>query len=242
MRKLLTGSLLVATFAGSAWAAPIAIERYSYTYITPSGFDFGGSSFVYTNTVNFDSGAGTLNGTLNFRPVAFNISIYGQGSTVVTPSSVPDHTPSAVITAISPGGPGQGYGFDYRGLASTVPADGFLTPGIVGGRYALNFAGGGTGTVANGARFVSIASITGDFSDPSMHTGLSFSPGYAVEENFTYAGGQTRVVIETTNYTGVDPNLSFALLGRASAVPEPKSLFVLAVGLLGLTFGRYRRT
>lgn len=241
MRKFWAAGLFVAAVSGSAWAAPIAIERFSYTYITPSGADFGGSSFLYTNTVNFDTGAGTVGGTLSFRPVAFNISLYGQGATTITPTSVPDHTPSTVISVVSPGGTGQGYGFDYLGLASTVPGASFITPGIVSGRNALTFSGGGFGSVDNGARFVSIASITGDFSSPLSHTGLSFSPGYVVNENFTFAGGQTRVVIETDNYTGVDPNLSFSLLGDAVAVPEPASFAIVGMGLLGLIYRRRRR-
>lgn len=241
MRKFWAAGLFVAAVSGSAWAAPIAIERFSYTYITPSGVDFGGSSFLYTNTVNFDSGAGTVGGTLSFRPVAFNIVLYGQSATTITPTSLPDHTPSTPILVTSPGGSGQGYGFDYLGLASTVPGDSFITPGIVGGKYALTFAGGGTGTVGNGARFVSIASITGDYSSAASHTGLSFSPGYVLDENFTFAGGQTRVVVETTNYTGVDPNLSFSLLGGGVAVPEPASFAIVGMGLLGLVYRRHRR-
>ena len=242
MRNSLVVALFVAVGAGPGWANPIPIERFSYTYITPSGADFSGSSFFYTNTVNFDTGAGILGGTLNFRPVAFNIVLYGQGATTITPTSVPDHTPLTAISMVSPGGPGQGYGFDYLGLASTVPGASFIMPGVVGGRNALTFSGGGTGTVANGARFVSIASITGDFSSPLLHTGLSFSPGYVLDENFTFSGGQTRVVVETNDYIGVDPNLSFSLLGGAVAVPEPASFAIVSMTLLGLVYRRQRRS
>jgi hypothetical protein len=239
--QILVAAIFVAA-SGQAFAqsAPGSIERYTYTYVTPGAPDFSASSFVYNNTINFDGTAGSIFPTVNFQSVATGIDLYGQGSTTIDPTSAPDHTPFVVTTIDSPGGSGQGWGFDYNGVASATAGSSFLTFGVVSGHYALTFSGGGTNLVDAGGRFLSSVIIDGDWSDPASHTTATYSAGYFIDSDFVYDSGSNKTVftIETDDYqTGTDPSISFALLGgTAGAVPEPSTWAMMSLGLAGIGF------
>ena len=244
------GLIVAAIFAAAcnqalAQTAPTSIERYTYTYVTPGGSDFSTSSFVYNNTINFDGTAGIISPTVNFQQVATNISLYGQGATTVSSTSVPDHTPLVVETITSPGGPGQGYGFDYNGVAASTPGLSFLTFGVLGGHYALTFSGGGTNLVDLGGRFFSSVVIDGDWSDPLSHTTATFAPGYSIDTDFVYdsISDKTTFTIETNDYqTDVNPSIAFSLIGGSTgAVPELSTWAMLLTGFGGLALAGYRR-
>ena len=236
MHKALFGVILAGlATAVQAQQVPGMTERYTYTYVTPGAApDFSGASYVYNNTINLDAVAGTTGTPLSIQPGAQNIVFYGFGGTTVSPPSAPDGTPVVGVTVTSPGGPGNGWGFDYSG-----GANGFLNPTIIGGRRALSFAGGGFGVLSNG-RFLSSVIITGDWSSLANRTAASFGAGYLILDDFAFDGTSTRFTIVTDNYQGINPSISFALLG--AGVPEPQSWVLLLAGfaLIGAGLRRQR--
>jgi PEP-CTERM motif len=257
-----SGAALAALLAlgAAAKADPVmpgAIERYTYTYVTPSGGDFSGSTFIYNNTINFDGVAGERDETVNFKPVAAGINLYGQGGTTVSIPTAADGTLFVNEAFTSPGGTGQGYGFDYDGGTSAVFGDSFLMPGTVGGLEALFFNGGGTNLLDDGGRFLSSVVIDGDWSSSASHTAATFASGYVIDQDFVYdaISGKTTFSIETDDYVAgvmatddtlgidpVNPAISFALLGDpVDDVPEPMSLALFGAGLAGAFVIRRKR-
>lgn len=245
--KYLTLLAIPSVLAATQAQAADPIERYTYTYVTPGSADFSASSFLYNNTVNFDTVAGSIVQTINFQSVAKSIVIYGQGGTVPSVTSLPDFTPSQDVTFTSPGGTGQGYGFDYTGVATATAGLSFLTYGVVNGHYALTFTGGGTNLVDNGGRFFSSVVIDGNWSDAASRTLASFDPGYSIDQNFIYdsVSNKTTFTIETTNYQANNPTISFSLLGAlAPSVPEPATwaMMIVGFGAIGASLRRRRTT
>ena len=231
MRKLL--SALLVCLAGTVSAQiPTPIERFTYNYINPGLPDFSNASLVYNNTLNLDATAGTLVvDPLTFQPLATSIVIHGIDTTTVAPTTVPDGTASTAVTVISPGGSGQGWGFDYNIVASPTAGQSFLTTGVSGGRNTLTFTGGGTGLLSDHGRFLSTVVLMGDWSDLASHSAPTHSVGYSVLSDFVFSGGATRYIVETTDYqTGVNPNIAFTLFGSAAAVPEPSTWALLLAG------------
>jgi hypothetical protein len=219
-----------------AAADPIATRFFTTVGITATPSDFSASSFLYRSQVDFDGGAGSYDWTFKPVPVATAISISGQGATLVAPTSFPDGTTSGAVSAASPGGAGQGFLFGYDGVASSVPGDSLLTFGIIGGRYALTFTGGGTETVAAGSDYFLSIIIYGDYSSPSSHTPILYSPEYTLITNFQYfaGGGRTGVELEMPRYIQEDATISFSLLGDVAPVPEPASFALLIMGFFSL--------
>lgn len=227
------GAVAMATVAQAQ--VPSITERYTYTYVTPgAAADFSGASYVYNNTLNLDEVAGETGVALSIQPGAQNIVVYGFGGTTVSPTFAPDYTPLVPVSITSPGGPGNGWGFDYTG-----GANGFLNPTIIGGRRALAFSGGGFGVLSNG-RFLSSVIIAGDWSSLANRTAASFGAGYSILDDFAFDGMTTRFTIVTDSYQGINPSISFALLG--AGVPEPQSWALMLSGfaLIGVGLRRKR--
>jgi hypothetical protein len=110
------------------------------------------------------------------------------------------------------------------------------TFGIVGGRYALTFTGGGTESVAAGSDYFLSIIIGGDWSNPLSHTPVLYSPDYTLDLDFQYFGGgnRTEVQLEMPRYLQDNATISFSLLGDAAPVPEPASYALMAMGFLSL--------
>jgi hypothetical protein len=229
------GAILFSTMSASA--DPVATRFFTTVGISAVGSDFSASNFLYRSQVDFDGGAGPYDWTFTPVPVATGISISGQGATAVAPASFPDGTTSGAVTTASPGGTGQGFLFGYDGVASSVPGQSLWTFGIVGGRYALTFTGGGTESVAAGSDyFLSIIISGGDWSNPLSHTPVLYSPDYTLDLDFQYFGGgnRTEVQLEMPRYLQDNATISFSLLGDAAPVPEPASYALMAMGFLSL--------
>jgi hypothetical protein len=246
MRFTALPALVFAVVAAPALAVPLQLTRDTLTVVdTGAAGTFAGAQFSYSNNIGFDTGTGTLNTNLLTVPASTGISIYGLGSSVATPSSTPDGTPSTPVSVTSDGSAGSGWGFSYAGAASSVAGNSFLTNTTFGTRYALDFSGGGTNFVDLGGRFTSTVKILGDFSAASAHTAVSFGAGYALLQDFVFdaINNLTLVQVETTQYDGTNPGIHFLLLGDElrAHVPEPSMPFLMALALLALASMRMRR-
>lgn len=236
--RYLSFALLLMPVAAQAQSVIAITERDTTTTINPgAAADFSGASYNYLNVIHFNTVAGTDGATnLTIEPGAQNVTFTGLGNTVVTPPTLPAGSTGGVITAVSPGGTGQGFVFSYSG-----GDNGFLSSGVMSGRYDLTFNGGGTGIVDTGGTFLSTVQILGDYSATTAHTIATFSSDYTVLQNFVYSAGYTYFTVRTTNFQTNSPAISFSLLG-ASAVPEPATwaMMLVGFGMVGATM-RYRR-
>ena len=235
--------LLAAVFLPAAvQAQSIAIvERDTTTTINPgAAVDFSGASYIYANYIHFNNVAGTDGASnLSLQSNATGITFSGLGSTVVTPPTVPDGTTTANIVAVSPGGTGQGFFFGYSGGDG-----GFLSSGVLGGKYDLAFSGGGQNALDAGGTFLSTVKILGDYSSASSHTAATYSSDYLVTQNFVYTGGYTYFTVQTTNFQGNNPTIAFSLLGATvGSVPEPATwgMMILGFGMAGAALRRRQK-
>ena len=243
LTRIATAAAIICTglVSTQALAQPAETQRDTVTAVTTGSSSFSGASLIYTNTIDFDSTAGSITNNVNFQPLATSIFFVGLGGTTVSQPNAPDFTPSVVLTTTSPGGSGQGWRFGYQGVAGSIAGQNFITNLIVGGINELAFSGGGTNFVSPGGTFDSIVTLTGNWSNPASHTAATFGTGYSVLQNFTYSGGVTTFEVRTTNYDGTNPGINFTLFGSAVDAPEPASLSLLALGVAGLGFVTRRR-
>lgn len=223
-----------------AQATPGPVVRTTTTTISPgANANFSDASYVYKNDFVFDTGAGDYSFTFNFQPGATAIYLTGTGGATVVPGSAPDGTPSVLATTTLTDTRGQGMSIGYDGGAS-----GFLTPGVVGGRYALTFNGGGTNILNNGGTFTSIVRILGDWSATGSHSAAVYDSSYTILDDFTFAGGYTTFSVANTDYQGANPGISFSLLGgQVTPVPEPASwaMMIVGFGVIGAAMRRRRQ-
>lgn len=164
------------------------------------------------------------------------------GAVTVAPDGLVPATPSPIPYTLTHDGSGPGaWRLDYDGVATDVPGRTFLTTSIIGGRFALTFAGGGSGAIDPGGLFRTSVVIDGDWADPANRTGATFNAGYTLTSDFIVSGS-TLVSVETLNWDGVNPGLSFTLFGgmAPSPVPVPGALGLLLAGLAGLAATRRR--
>jgi hypothetical protein len=217
--------------------ADVGAFRSTITQIDPSA-GFAAATFDYDTLIALDDSAGIFAFTLSVEPVATDIFFKGYDD-IVSPASVPDHTTSVNVSVTTPGtapgAPASGLEFGYKGTVGATPADSFLTTDIIGGSKALDFAGGGLGLASVGGTFFSEIVIVGDWSASSSHTAPTFAAGYSIlkDLDFTYnlIDNFTFFAVENDSYTGIDPGISFSLIGSPVGVPEPASLALFGAGL-----------
>ena len=215
-------------------------ERDTITTInTGAAANFSAASYTYDNTLHFNNSEGSESLTLNVQPSAMGINLSGIGGTSVTPTTAPDGTAVVNIFATTAGGSGQGIKFGWHGGDT-----GFLSSGVISGHNALTFNGGGINFVDSEGTFFSQVVIAGNWSSSALHTTPTYGAGYSVVDNFNFLTGNTYFTVKTTNYQGVNPTISFSLLGSAvSAAPEPAAwtMMILGFGLVGAALRRSRR-
>lgn len=232
---------LFASIMNHAVLAQSQISRDTTTTINTGSPSFAGASLIYTNTIDLDTTAGTINTTLNIPTLATGISLSGLGGTTVTPGSVPDGTASVPVSIVSPGGTGQGWSFGYNLVAGPSAAQSFITAFVAGGFNELSFAGGGQNFLNTGGSFTSTVVLSGDWSAPGDVINLSYGAGYTIGHDFTFDGTNTTFSVSTNNYQGVNPTIAFTLVGSAVPAPEPTSFAVLGSGLVVIGAMRRRR-
>lgn len=238
---------IVSLNAGSASAA-IFSQRDTTYYIDVSG---GLNSAVtqYDNTITLPAGGTNAIGTsLNFRVGATGTYISTTGGVATTMSPPAFGTP-VIFGDITNDGSGGAFKFGYQTTNGPDFATSWTKSEVMFGHNVLHFNGGGTGFLDAGGIFVDNIFITGDWSglgtNSGNHTGLTFSSGYSVINDFVYdpMNNWTLLTISTGAFDGLNPGIDFFLIG-SSAVPEPSTwaLMLAGFGLVGATLRRRSAT
>lgn len=232
------------TVSGGAIAATIGeVARSTVTTVYPGAIGtFAGASFSYANTITLNTTPGTLLNAVSIRPGAVGISFGGLNGVNTDVSSAPNGTTTQNVKITSAGLSGSAWRFGFNGTASATPGQTFLTQSFVAGHHVLSFNGGGLNFVDSGGTFTSDVKILGDWSESAVHTAPTFGAGYAILSNFAFDSTYTDFTVQTTNYNGTNPSISFDLEERlATVIPAPASLPLMLTGVIGLMAARSRR-
>lgn len=158
----------------------------------------------------------------------------------------PGNSGSASADLALSGGTRGAFDFGYDTPAADLGSS-FVQAGTAGGRYALDFRGGGSGLVDAGSLFVLVVFAQGDWTgaNAAQLQLLGLNPAFNVTDNFsTYNPGLNATVFAASGFSdgsaGFGPDLQFRLLGDALPVPEPQPALLLAAGLLLLVLLRRR--
>ncbi len=237
MTKARLSMTLLAAMAASTsagWAAVQGTSRTTTFVIDPGGSSFVGASGTSTTQIGLNNSAGSLNQTVNLLPLATSIQVSGTGGANTSVSSAADFTTSFPVTITSPGGSGVGWQLGFQIGAGTTSGQSPLTDTIVGGLHQLSLFLNPSGFIVNGSPYTATVEILGDWSGSASHTTATHSAGYTVLDDFVFDGTYTRYSVQNTNFQGSGPSISFSL------VPEPGTMAVLSVGLLGAGIARRR--
>lgn len=238
--QLLATGLVAATLSAGTAQAQVQISSSNDYTLSWTGSSFGSASTLYS--------VGEAYGPTAFNDAVFNLSLYsdatnlslfeGGGVTISSPSltPTPPYSSPIPVTYSGDGTPGD-WGAMYN---TAIP----VTLGTLGSLPTLTFTAYDSEDISGIGYFV-FAYLPGNWTTPGTspgdYTNVSEGPGFTTP-TFTYnsSTGITTVETFTADYMGSGSNLSFTLIGSASAVPEPSTWAMMLLGFAGLGFLGYR--
>jgi hypothetical protein len=261
LRRLVVAAAILAPSA--VGAQPAWGYRQSEFYLGGWNFertDFSQAGAYYGPFVIGDAARSTIGTTTGVELItktgAQNFSWTGDG-TYVTVSNV--QRPSlALATAditqntLTPGSPRYPGSMFWSYTTMAVPEGpgasdvSWVTYGTYGGRHGLTLRGGGSGFLEPGGRFLVLVVMYGDWTNPADWSVTDLAPGWTFSGGDYFDGLQTEFYVENPSYGGdvtalaAGDAFTIQFLG-ATAVPEPRSVRLLAVGVVLLGIVAHRR-
>ena len=239
--------LLGAAMAPAAQAAMSFDYRVSTYFVTFSDLSFADASARYDVHVDVSGQDGdqisgyaptVRTGQSNFSWTAGAYSGSSDAFLTVSNVSDPGTSGSARADLALAGGTRGAFDFGYDTAAASLSSS-FLQRGSAGGRYTLDFSGGGTGIVGANDLFVLVVFVQGDWTgaNAGQLQLLGLNPAFNVVDNLgTYNAGLNATVFSASALSdgsaGFGPDLQFRLSGDASPVPEPGTGLLLGAGVL----------
>jgi hypothetical protein len=228
-------SAVILALAASAASAQTYTSR-STTYFVDLSGGLDGAVTTYANTITVASNVAGGVGSLAFRTGHFNENITTTGD-VTTTYAIPAAGVASEDGSISSGPDGGSFQFGYQTQNGPDLNASWTESGVASGHKVLTFSGGGTNLDDVGAPYDLLVAISGNWStagtDTGDHTFLGIDPSFTVTQDFVYNAGLNETFFQAhATYDGVDPGLTFNLVGQA--VPEPASWAMMLVGFGGL--------